>query len=69
MIAERLRQSIEEAAFFIGAARDTLDVTCSVGVAVASSSELDYETLLKRADEALYVAKRSGRNKVVSQAA
>jgi two-component system cell cycle response regulator len=69
MIAERLRSSIEEAAFFLGSARDTLEVTCSVGVAVAQTNELDYETLLKRADEALYVAKRSGRNKVVSQAA
>jgi diguanylate cyclase (GGDEF)-like protein len=46
-----------------------LEVTCSVGVAVAKTNELDYETLLKRADEALYVAKRSGRNKGVSQAA
>ena len=69
MIAERLRSSIEEAAFFLGSARDTLEVTCSVGVAVAKTNELDYDTLLKRADEALYVAKRSGRNKVVSQAA
>jgi two-component system cell cycle response regulator len=69
MIAERLRASIEESPFVIGVARDHLDVTCSVGVAIAGQNEQDCDILLKRADEALYVAKRSGRNKVVSQAA
>jgi two-component system, cell cycle response regulator len=68
-IAERLRASIEESAFVIGLARDRLEVTCSVGVAVASMNEQDGDILLKRADEALYQAKRTGRNKVVSQAA
>jgi two-component system, cell cycle response regulator len=68
-IAERLRVSIEESPFVIGLARDRLDVTCSVGVAVAAMHEQDGELLLKRADEALYEAKRSGRNKVVTQAA
>jgi two-component system cell cycle response regulator len=69
MIAERLRASIEGSTFMVGAAREVLDITCSVGVAIGNASELDYEALLKRADEALYVAKRSGRNKVVAQAA
>jgi two-component system cell cycle response regulator len=69
MIAERLRASIEGTTFKVGAAREVLDITCSVGVAIGNASELDYEALLKRADEALYVAKRSGRNKVVAQAA
>jgi two-component system, cell cycle response regulator len=69
MIAERLRVSIEESPFVIGLARDRLDVTCSVGVAIAAQHEQDGDILLKRADEALYVAKRSGRNKVISQAA
>lgn len=68
-IAERLRASIEESPFVIGLARDRLDVTCSVGVAIAGLNELDGDLLLKRADEALYEAKRSGRNKVVRQAA
>ncbi|MEN9855412.1 MAG: response regulator PleD [Pseudomonadota bacterium] len=68
-IAERLRQSIEGSPFVIGLARDRLDVTCSVGVAVATANELDSDTLLKRADEALYVAKRSGRNRVIAEAA
>jgi two-component system, cell cycle response regulator len=68
-IAERLRASIEESPFVIGLARDRLEVTCSVGVAVATLNELDGETLLKRADEALYEAKRTGRNKVITQAA
>ena len=69
MIAERLRASIEESPFVIGLARDRIDVTCSVGVAIAANHEHDSDIILKRADEALYVAKRSGRNKVVAQAA
>jgi two-component system, cell cycle response regulator len=69
MIAERLRVSIEESPFVIGVARDRLDVTCSVGVAIAGQYEQDCDILLKRADEALYAAKRGGRNRVVSQAA
>ncbi|GIU67981.1 PleD family two-component system response regulator [Candidatus Phycosocius spiralis] len=69
MIAERLRSSIEEGMFKVGAGRQVLDITCSVGVAIGHAGELDFEALLKRADEALYVAKRSGRNKVVAQAA
>jgi two-component system, cell cycle response regulator len=68
-IAERLRTSIEESPFVIGLARDRLEVTCSVGVAIAAMHEQDGDILLKRADEALYEAKRTGRNRVVAQAA
>jgi two-component system, cell cycle response regulator len=68
-IAERLRASIEESPFVIGLARDRLEVTCSVGVAIAAMHEQDGDILLKRADEALYEAKRTGRNRVVAQAA
>jgi two-component system, cell cycle response regulator len=68
-IAERLRMSVEESPFVIGLARDRLEVTCSVGVAIAGPHEVDGDLLLKRADEALYEAKRTGRNKVVRQAA
>jgi two-component system, cell cycle response regulator len=68
-IAERLRASIEESPFVIGLARDRLEVTCSVGVALAGPNEHDADQVLKRADEALYEAKRTGRNRVISQAA
>lgn len=40
-----------------------LDITISVGVATALDTLDDLFTVLKRADEALYVAKRQGRNR------
>ena len=41
-----------------------VNVTCSFGVASLEKPDTK-ETLLKRADEALYEAKKTGRNKVV----
>jgi diguanylate cyclase (GGDEF)-like protein len=40
-------------------------VTVSIGVAGAALGMPAFEAMLKRADEALYEAKRSGRNRVV----
>ena len=39
-------------------------VTCSIGGAVFTT-DVDAEAFVKRADQALYDAKRSGRNRVV----
>ena len=39
-------------------------VTCSVGVSVYPQHGADPDTLLKHADEAMYVAKKNGRNKI-----
>ena len=41
----------------------TIPVTVSVGVAVAESAELGVTALIERADEALYRAKREGRDR------
>ncbi|HXD59526.1 MAG TPA: GGDEF domain-containing protein [Thermoleophilaceae bacterium] len=57
-IAERLRQAAERAR------PEGLEVTVSVGVAVARGKELDFDDLYARADAALYAAKDSGRNRV-----
>ena len=43
-------------------------VTMSIGVSAARGGAVDYETLFKTADEALYEAKRAGRNQVVAGA-
>jgi diguanylate cyclase (GGDEF)-like protein len=41
-----------------------VSVTVSVGVAVLDPGDADLETVLNRADQALYGAKRDGRNRV-----
>jgi two-component system, cell cycle response regulator len=46
-----------------------LDVTASVGVTALEFDDDAPELMLKRADQALYCAKRDGRNRVVADAA
>lgn len=62
-IAERVRQTVSAAPVRISEGQ-SLSITASFGVAgyVAGDSP---ETLIKRADRALYEAKKTGRNKVV----
>lgn len=67
-IAERVRQSISERNFDIGAQRQ-LSVTVSAGVTLNEARSDTPESLIKRADVALYRAKREGRNRVVFDAA
>jgi diguanylate cyclase (GGDEF)-like protein len=64
VIAERLRQLAQTCAPAI--AGEKLDVTISIGVAAASVRTSGMETLCRQADQALYEAKRSGRNRVVA---
>ncbi|USI78347.1 sensor domain-containing diguanylate cyclase [Sphingopyxis sp. USTB-05] len=64
IVAERVRKAVEAGT----AAEDDLpDATISVGLAVYDG-EADVEELLHRADKALYVAKREGRNRLRSAA-
>ncbi len=65
-VAERLRQAVADRPFVI-ADGTQIAVTCSFGVATAERGESTTE-VLTRADAALYEAKRSGRNAVVSAA-
>ena len=66
-VAERVRRSVAERGFDV--AGKPLAVTVSVGVALNESANDTPDTLLKRADVALYRAKREGRNRVVFDAA
>ena len=68
LIAERVRQSIGDRVFDVGAGRP-LSVTVSAGVTLNESASDSPESLIKRADVALYRAKREGRNRVVFDAA
>ncbi|MEW6131579.1 MAG: sensor domain-containing diguanylate cyclase [Pseudomonadota bacterium] len=56
-LAERLRQTIES----------STPVTISIGVAALGPQHDSQDTLIKAADDALYRAKQSGRNRVVTQ--
>jgi diguanylate cyclase (GGDEF)-like protein len=60
--AERLRQEISECAPIIRG--EKLALTASVGVAMATRHTTRAGALLQAADEALYQAKRTGRNRV-----
>ncbi|HRE43532.1 MAG TPA: PleD family two-component system response regulator [Terricaulis sp.] len=68
MAAERLRRQICAAPFQGARLSEPLDVTISIGVASAEADD-DADTVLKRADEALYEAKTAGRNRVIGKAA
>ncbi|HUE44946.1 MAG TPA: PleD family two-component system response regulator [Aestuariivirgaceae bacterium] len=67
-VAERLRQAVD-AAPFSDAESEPLSLTISIGVAGLETSSDLLEPLLKRADDALYRAKRDGRNRVHADAA
>jgi diguanylate cyclase (GGDEF)-like protein len=62
--ADRIRRSIEEDQVIFEAAR--ISVTASIGVACWPSHAKDTKGLIAAADRALYAAKQSGRNRVVS---
>ena len=67
-VAERVRQAMAEKPFEVGPSRP-LSVTVSAGVALNDSQADTPEGLIKRADVALYRAKREGRNRVIFDAA
>jgi two-component system cell cycle response regulator len=69
MVAERLRRRIASEPFSISQGSDRIEVTISVGIAAIGDAQDSAQALLKRADQALYRAKRDGRNRVVPDAA
>jgi diguanylate cyclase (GGDEF)-like protein len=62
--AERLRTSVANEPVSTGIGK--LAVTISIGLAVAETGNLSPDHLIQAADEALYRAKRAGRNRVYS---
>ncbi len=61
LLAERIREELSKTSF--RTAQGVLSVTCSIGVATFPEGGQSWETLFKAADEALYISKRSGRNR------
>jgi two-component system cell cycle response regulator len=68
-VAERLRRAVHDKPFNAGTKLSPLSLTISIGVAGLESASDRLEHMLKRADEALYRAKRDGRNRVHADAA
>ena len=66
-VAERLRACIAVDPFQVNA-ETYIRVTASIGIATIESAQDTPQTLFKRADNALYAAKRDGRNRVVADA-
>ena len=68
-VAERIRLHVAGSPFRVAGGRELLTVTISVGVATTAGETDTPDSLLKRADEAVYEAKAAGRNRVISRAA
>ncbi|MCW5942444.1 MAG: diguanylate cyclase [Fimbriimonadaceae bacterium] len=63
-IGERVRRSLAEETIEFGA--EPLTITASIGLSAAEADDLDARRLLREADQALYAAKRGGRNQTVT---
>jgi diguanylate cyclase (GGDEF)-like protein len=68
-VMERLRALVEQYPFRAGRAQPLGRLTVSVGIASCPDDGWEYEDLMRVADEALYAAKRLGRNQVRSASA
>ncbi|MDI6783184.1 MAG: sensor domain-containing diguanylate cyclase [bacterium] len=66
-VAEKIREAIAEHHFHNEEKQPNGNLTISVGVATLTELTTTPEKLLKDADEQLYTAKRTGRNRVCSQ--
>jgi diguanylate cyclase (GGDEF)-like protein len=62
-VAERVRQQFEAAT--VDVAGTPVKTTVSLGIASTESFGYDLDTLIRRADKAVYAAKQRGRNRVV----
>ena len=69
MVAERIRRRIATEPFAVQQGTKSLEVTISIGIASLGGEGDTAAAMLKRADTALYRAKRDGRNRVVQDAA
>jgi diguanylate cyclase (GGDEF)-like protein/PAS domain S-box-containing protein len=64
-VAEVVQKIQERIAQPIGIGDVVVQATCSIGVSLFGRHGTDPDTLLRRADEAMYVAKKTGRNRIV----
>ena len=64
VVAEKVRDAVAAYGFRNSEGERTEQITVSIGLSTYPGTASDREGLLRRADDALYVVKRSGRNRV-----
>jgi diguanylate cyclase (GGDEF)-like protein len=67
MVAERIKSEVAEHNF-IPNARNSVHLTVSIGIYSSESGDVSEDQMVSLADEASYVAKKSGKNQVVVKA-
>lgn len=66
LLAERLRELVEKTTVaMVGTTQEVVQVTVSLGICSLSAVITDKDALLEESDQALYLAKKYGRNRVV----
>lgn len=65
-VAERIRKSIETIA--LASREHKVSVTVSIGVACYPNHGVDFESILEKADQAMYASKSAGKNRVTVSA-
>ena len=65
-VGNKIRQLLSESTLSSKKKGVSLQVTISIGIAAFAPDD-DIDTLIKRADDALYLAKRQGKNRVVTE--
>jgi diguanylate cyclase (GGDEF)-like protein/PAS domain S-box-containing protein len=65
VVADRICASVRSTNFFV-TEDHAIRVTCSAGLTSAATSDDNSESLMRRADHALYLAKSGGRDRVVA---
>jgi two-component system cell cycle response regulator len=63
-VGERLRKAVEATKFKLPGKGGELAVTVSIGISSTTTCNIDQNQLIKLADEALYVSKNEGRNRI-----
>lgn len=64
VVAENIRRAIEEQRFRDEEGDTTHNVTVSIGVSSYPADTMEIKDLIKKADDALYTAKKEGKNRV-----